>query len=173
MMQTNDIRLVRWFVLDRKRAGGLTRRVLVRELEWNDARNGSKNLTTAPSRRRPHACINRRSFCFALANRQRPSADRSPGDRRAAAWLGCDLRQGVLPGGERRTCPAYALCQMAVAAFLRTAAQRRYGCNRARRRRPGLRAAAKGFRSRRAAVGRSRCVDPARQECAGRSGAGV
>ena len=29
----------------------------MRELEWNDARNGSKDLTAAPSRRRPHACL--------------------------------------------------------------------------------------------------------------------
>src|ERR1700682_3766377 len=92
--------------------------LLLRELEWNDARNGSKNLTAAPSRRRPHACIDPRALCFAHATPQRPSTVRGPRACRAAARLGCDLRQGVLAGGEGSTGPADALRQMAMAQFL-------------------------------------------------------
>ena len=39
----------------------------LRELEWNDARNGSKNLHTAPPRRRPHACVDPHTLRFAAA----------------------------------------------------------------------------------------------------------
>ena len=52
------------------RAGHATRRLsglLLRELEWIDARNGSKNLNAAPSRRRPHARVDPRALCFAHA----------------------------------------------------------------------------------------------------------
>ena len=43
--------------------------LLLRELEWNDARNGSKNLNAAPSRRRPHACLDPHSLCVAARGR--------------------------------------------------------------------------------------------------------
>src|ERR1035437_10132828 len=107
----------------RSGAGGRAVRLaglLLRKLEWNDARNGSKNLNAAPSRRRYHACIDTRALCFAAAPPQRPSTDRSPRACRAAARLGCDLRQGVLAGGERPTDPAHALRQMATAQLLRS-----------------------------------------------------
>ena len=52
-------------MLDGERADGATRlrSWTLRELEWNDARNGSKNLNAAPPRRRPHARIDRRALC--------------------------------------------------------------------------------------------------------------
>src|SRR3979411_383005 len=95
-----------------------TRRIAVAGLEWNDARNGSKNLNAAPSRRRPNARIDPGALCFAVALPRHPFTDRGPRAGGAPARLGCDLRQGVLAGGERRAGAAYALCQMAMARFL-------------------------------------------------------
>src|ERR1700737_5644972 len=91
---------------------------VLRELEWNDARNGSKNLNAAPPRRRPHARIDPRALCFAHAPPQRPSTVRGPRAGRAAARLGRDLRQGVRAGSERPARAAHALRQMAMAELL-------------------------------------------------------
>src|SRR5260370_9569370 len=108
-------------------AGGRAVRLaglLLRELEWNDARNGSKNLNAAPPRRRPHACIDPRALCFALAAPQRPPIVRGPRACRATARLGRDFRQGVRAGGEGATGPPHALRQMALAQLLRPAPHR-------------------------------------------------
>src|SRR4030081_3232893 len=113
-------RQVRRFVLDEGLAAGAIELagLGVSELEWDDARNGSKNLNAAPSGRRPHARIDPRALCFAHATPQRPSTVGGPRAGGAAARLGCDLRQGVLPCGKRRTGPAHAVRQMAMARFL-------------------------------------------------------
>src|ERR1700738_670384 len=89
-----------------------------RELEWNDARNRSKNLNAAPPRRRPHARVDARTLCFAHAPPQRPSTAGGPRACRAAARLGGDLRQGVRAAGERAAGAAHALRQMAMAESL-------------------------------------------------------
>src|SRR5450432_67215 len=102
-------------------AGGWQPRLvglLLRELEWNDARNGSKNLNTAPSRRRSDACVDQNTLCFAAAAPQHPCTAGGPRACHAASRLGRNFRQGVLAGGKRRTGPAHALRQMAVAKFL-------------------------------------------------------
>src|ERR1700676_460666 len=91
---------------------------LLRELEWNDARNGSNNLTAAPPRHRPHARIDPRALYFAHAAPQRPSTARGPRACRAAARLGGNFRQGVRAGGERAAGAADALRQMAMAELL-------------------------------------------------------
>src|ERR1700694_3822494 len=102
-------------------AGGWAVRLaglLSRELEWNDARNGSKNLIAAPPHRRPHARIDPRVLCFARATPRRSPAARGPRAGRAAARLGGDLRQGVRAGGEGTAGAAHALRQMAAAELL-------------------------------------------------------
>src|ERR1700737_3621673 len=109
-------------------AGGWAVRLaglLSRELEWNDARNGSKNLIAAPPHRRPHARIDPRALCFARATPRRSPAARGPragrgGPRpgRAGSRLGSDLRQGVRAGGEGTAGAAHALRQMAAAELL-------------------------------------------------------
>ena len=89
------------FVLDGGQADGRSacQFGLLRELEWNDARNGSKNLNAAPSRRRPHACIDPRALRFARrapstsvncwkparSRRSRPAGRRSS-SRRSRWW---------------------------------------------------------------------------------------
>ena len=82
---------------------------LLQELEWNDARNGSKNLNATPSRRRPHACVDPRTVCLAEPSPRRPSAAGGPRTGRTASRLGSDLRQGVLAGGERKAGDSYMI----------------------------------------------------------------
>src|SRR3954468_19836281 len=67
--------------------------LMLRELEWNDARNGSKNLPAASPRCRSNARIHRHTLCFVDAGRQRPAIAGGPCARGAAAWLGGDLCQ--------------------------------------------------------------------------------
>ncbi len=109
-------------MLDEAAGGPVDSPALDAELEWIDARNGSKNLNAAPSRRRSHARVDPRALCLADAAAQRPSPAGSPRAGRAAARLGGDFRQGVLAGGEGAAGAAHALRQMAVAELLRTAA---------------------------------------------------
>src|SRR5258706_10422781 len=107
-----------WFVLNEGWRATLLASFVSREFEWNDARNGSKNLNAAPPCRRPHARIDARALCFAHAPPQRPSTARGPRACRGAAGLGGDFRQGDRAAGERAAGAPHALRQMAMAESL-------------------------------------------------------
>src|SRR3954447_20082122 len=65
--------------------------LMMRELEWNDARNGSNNLPAALPRCRSDSRYDRHILCFVDAGQQCPAAAGGPCARGAAARLGGDL----------------------------------------------------------------------------------
>src|SRR3954465_7759724 len=101
-----------------ERSAGERQSEFLGKLESNDARKGPKSIAAAPSHPRPHARLDPRALRLAVAFPQDPPAGGRTRRYDETSRLGCDLRQGVRPGGQGRTDSAHALRQMALAELL-------------------------------------------------------